>query len=761
MTIRQGGGDRRPYGRARLDASGAVSSTGGRYGVGSQYDHRASRAVTRTVRMGMSLEQFLGSCDNLAVQRFASIGARDGARQRAWWIRWVRTPCDVHTQWRTDRMFLRRVEERSYERRLGQLLREFAKSGEVPSASSLSLLAWSEPFGRAYWLTRRNRFGEESAVESRLRHRYGSLAAGCDVEFWGVPSSSRHELYPEVDEVWTFYEAPRFLCVPTPAVYAYYSSWVLQGWYEEVGTPDVRRSIVRAVAQTEFAVSTLLSWLHAAKHGITFSTRCEDPRLYADGLSECPSGRLFQLSSSLWYLITALDISKVLSGSEFSASDVEACFRAMARNRLLPQRDFAVFHWKDKKVFDVSPREAEPVGSYPNVRRRAIAYGGSRLVVASDAIRAEEVENEADGEDAVGVDAPCSNEGRSPECVSQPYATSIGGTQVGRSCAPRGVIMSGGTEALWASLASWILFRRPEPSLLHIRRALPLGTSDTVFIEAKSARAFLRSWLLDRRSEPVILRTARMSVSDISLELPNVSHMRTFGDSIEMSSVDTPPSGVPNRIVPIALADTPPPVSSNRFHCNRGGAQNLSVAGDFPPVGYTRAYPVLHDSTLQPFAGRVICQPFRSNVRPRVLPCATMVKRVTPVRSGNSTQPSRTRAVDQPGTVSAIDLTATPHTQGQVDRDGAPKRSLSAAMVMSDDQQKHPKRTQVTSLAVTESDHTMFLHLRFLTSALGMSTPSTIAEALELAAVAFGELHRIRAASPSTLNAVVDRLFPS
>lgn len=382
-------GDRPPPQRARRDGEAGspfVRVGGGRYGAGSQFDYREWRSFNEVIhgpQVGVSLEVLLAEHRNLEARRFRMIPSRRGQRDAAWRARWVRSFCTTPTYWKNDLSFLRHENESAYEYSIGLIVQAQFAANVTPPVGSTELLAWPRPIGAACWIADRVNFGANAALDARMRCRYGLLTFGANVELWSVPRELRGCVYPEVQHHWRMFEAPHYLGVPTPPVYAYYSYWLLQ--------PDTednrhRRDVIDAIALTEFAVMVLMCWLHAAKHGIGFNARCQDPRLYVDGFANRPAGRLFQLSSALWSLVASLDIPRVLGGSEFSVREVHSCFEAMAQNRYLPHRDFCVYDWSSHTVVDLTPKEAFPSGRYPAPRWRAIGYNGAVAINPTESV---------------------------------------------------------------------------------------------------------------------------------------------------------------------------------------------------------------------------------------------------------------------------------------------------------------------------------------------------------------------------------------
>ena len=338
---------------------------------GSVLDHRAGRVyhgIYRSVNMPMSVDEFLATFRCPEADRFAAIsdvvptGRSRSPRADAWIARWKHSPCQERTGCPTDSPFLRVPTEAAYVRRLWEILephRHAVDGGD--GHACMDYVAFTLPIGRLFWLNRQ-RWGDFAADDARMRtRRDGSFATTFNAEYWNVPTARRRHLYPQWYPQWQVLEAPRFLCVPTPAVYYYFGRWAMP---KSDGSYAPRARIVDQIAVSEFAAMTLLLWLHTARYGVTWAAKCNDGRLFAQHYPTFPPGRLFGLQPQLWDEILRLDMPAVLEGSGFSVADVEACFAQMSRNRWLMDRDFAFFDWSSRRILDVDARWAIHAGNY-------------------------------------------------------------------------------------------------------------------------------------------------------------------------------------------------------------------------------------------------------------------------------------------------------------------------------------------------------------------------------------------------------------
>ena len=178
--------------------------------------------------------------------------------------------------------------------------------------------------------------------------------------YFKVPFDLRFQYYPQGFPAWKDYEAPEYLCVPTPAVYAYLGSYTCNS--QPTAVDDVRIRFIHSIALTEFAAYALFSWLLAKRDGIQFNCRSPDPRMYQQDYELYPPGRLFFLPPALTSLIEGFGLETLLAGSDFSLQDARACANAMAAGPFLPSRDFTFFDWRNKNIVHPHPEHVSPLG---------------------------------------------------------------------------------------------------------------------------------------------------------------------------------------------------------------------------------------------------------------------------------------------------------------------------------------------------------------------------------------------------------------
>ena len=145
----------------------------------------------------------------------------------------------------------------------------------------------------------RVRLGENSTKESLLRWRRtdASFRMWHTTEFLARPLSALGRLYSSFPREWSNLEAPRYLFVATPSAVAYVAArWMAACPLEREAALETRQ-FIDAILLSEWAVLALLCFLHAARDGLPFLTKCLGPRLASrNGNEPGERGSLFQLS---------------------------------------------------------------------------------------------------------------------------------------------------------------------------------------------------------------------------------------------------------------------------------------------------------------------------------------------------------------------------------------------------------------------------------------------------------------------------------
>lgn len=99
------------------------------------------------------------------------------------------------------------------------------------------------------------------------------------MELFSVPLLCWGRLYPALPMGWHDLEVLQYLCIPTPSALAYVASrWMHLGPLGRGARPQTRR-LIDAILLSEWAVLALVCFLHPARDGLLFFTKCPDPRL--------------------------------------------------------------------------------------------------------------------------------------------------------------------------------------------------------------------------------------------------------------------------------------------------------------------------------------------------------------------------------------------------------------------------------------------------------------------------------------------------
>ena len=137
-----------------------------------------------------------------------------------------------------------------------------------------------------------------------------------------MPSRLRPNYYIRVPLKSFYRDVPRSLCAPTPSVLAYH------------GSLDLQKSRLRVwlwqIIAVEWAVSSVMSFLHVARYGIQMNAKDCDWRLFHDRGIASPVGRLMHLPAGLISYIRDLGVEKIVRGTEFDPSETETLLRYAA-----------------------------------------------------------------------------------------------------------------------------------------------------------------------------------------------------------------------------------------------------------------------------------------------------------------------------------------------------------------------------------------------------------------------------------------------
>ena len=119
------------------------------------------------------------------------------------------------------------------------------------------------------------------------------------------------------------------------------------GPFGREAAPETRR-LIDAILLSEWAVPALLCFLHAARDGLPFFTRCPDPYLASrNGNEPGERGSLFRLSPGLLQLIRTVGMGAILEGTTFDPAGAETILDFSERlDWSLPERgDFVWYSW--------------------------------------------------------------------------------------------------------------------------------------------------------------------------------------------------------------------------------------------------------------------------------------------------------------------------------------------------------------------------------------------------------------------------------
>ena len=112
---------------------------------------------------------------------------------------------------------------------------------------------------------------------------------------------------------------------PYPKRLAYVAAqWMPVGSFGREAVPETR-PLIDAILLSGWAVLGLLCFLHAARDGLPFFTRCPDPRLASrNGNEPGERGSLFRLSPGLLQRIRTVGVAAILEGTTFDPAGAEA-----------------------------------------------------------------------------------------------------------------------------------------------------------------------------------------------------------------------------------------------------------------------------------------------------------------------------------------------------------------------------------------------------------------------------------------------------
>ena len=108
------------------------------------------------------------------------------------------------------------------------------------------------------------------------------------------------------------------------------------GPFGREAAPETRQ-LIKAILLSEWAVVLLLCFLHAARDGLPFFTRCLNPRLASrNGNEPGERGSLFWLFPGLLQLIRTVGLGAILEGTTFDPAGAEAILDFSEQLGLVP-----------------------------------------------------------------------------------------------------------------------------------------------------------------------------------------------------------------------------------------------------------------------------------------------------------------------------------------------------------------------------------------------------------------------------------------
>lgn len=234
------------------------------------------------------------------------------------WLHWGGRGAAVYrsSSDRTDSPFIRMDEEVDYERRLSVMIARYVRWIDTDDFDSSSLVVdmdlccMDRPLDYCWFMSFSATWREQLDFEVRLRQVHSDprarvLLGWQNVEVFAVRPSERVRFYVGVDAFdWGSYSGHRFLLIPTPPVFSYYSRLAFESRY---------RPLLHAVALTEFGACAFLRVLYTAYRGV--------PSTFGKPTS-LRVGRpaLLPLSPALLDVIRRLNPLTIVHGTEYDAA---------------------------------------------------------------------------------------------------------------------------------------------------------------------------------------------------------------------------------------------------------------------------------------------------------------------------------------------------------------------------------------------------------------------------------------------------------
>lgn len=212
-----------------------------------------------------------------------------------------------------DMPVVRCFEEEAYQSRLFALVERHRATVRSPIVD-LSLCVFRWQYDRLWFMDNRNHWARDIDAEFRLRNGISGLKAFVgwhNLEYFDMKSLFRRRYYVAVPDWWEKYEPSRFLLCPSPSVYAYHS-------FESLHGSEAEKSLVSAIAVSEFIVIATMCFLRCARDGVDFVSRAFDPRIRT-GLDN-RLGILTPLPKDLRGLIMSFNVFHIVRASSFDVA---------------------------------------------------------------------------------------------------------------------------------------------------------------------------------------------------------------------------------------------------------------------------------------------------------------------------------------------------------------------------------------------------------------------------------------------------------
>ena len=326
---------------------------------GDRYDHRrrlpdrphesAPHSVADYVR-GRSFDS----------ERFGAVPVAQRARNKkgraasydARWAHWAsRGPKDGCPVGTTDSPYVRMREEYGYQARqarqvdfLDREAEETARTGVERVFPQWGMLAFDRPFNALWFLSRGQFWSDCVDFEHRRRTgRTGLFAGWHNIELDDIPRNDRDRFFVQVP-AWfrTGYEVDRLLQVPTPPIFAYYTSLVLRGSIQFA-------NLLMDVVVVEYVAFVLLALLDGAEFGLRVR-REEDVRAYREYTGADVPGRLCRIPPAVREMIERLGVFSFLEHTEINPIRAWVAFRTAECIAWSDQLPFVIYDWTSGQV---------------------------------------------------------------------------------------------------------------------------------------------------------------------------------------------------------------------------------------------------------------------------------------------------------------------------------------------------------------------------------------------------------------------------